>query len=152
MAMLDAIKTQIKTALINKNEPEKTILRYILGEAQLLEARTKKDVTDEQIFKIIRKTIESNEEVLVVRETRQAGGPISAKHSDKLVEENRILQNLLPTYLSQEEILDFLKPHENELKSLDSEGKAIGMAMKLLKASDAMVNSADVAAVVKKVR
>jgi len=138
--MIEKLKSLIKTALIQKNEQEKTILRYVLGETQLLETRTKKAVTDEQVYKIITKTIESNEALL------------SKSHSDKLVEENRILQNLLPTYLSQEDILDFLKPHENELKSLDSEGKAIGMAMKLLKASDAMVNSADVAAVVKKVR
>lgn len=140
MSAVETIKSQVRVALENKLDVQKNILRFVLGEAQLLEVRNNKPVTDEQVYNIIRKTIQSNNETL------------SKGSSDKLEEENRVLNLLLPTVWSLDEVEKFLVPHLEAIKAAKSDGQAIGVAMKELKAVSAPINNPDVGVIIKKLR
>ena len=54
MSLMDTIKVRIKTAMLAKNDTERNVLRYVLGEAQTLEARQKGKITDEDIQGVVR--------------------------------------------------------------------------------------------------
>ena len=140
MTVITAIKAEVRNALAEKKDVKKNILRFVLGEAQTLEVRTNQPVSDEQVYNIIRKTIQANNETLTK-------GP-----SEKLDEENQILSALLPQVWSLDEIEAFLNPSLQSISEAKSDGQAIGVAMKALKAVSAPINNADVGVVVKKLR
>lgn len=143
--LVDQIKTEIKAALIAKDDVKKNVLRYVLGQAQNEQARVKHGMTDnipdEMLVKIIRKTIENNNETL--------GMNPAASH---LVTENNVLDSMLPKLWSQELIEGHLQGMRQDIKDAKNDGQATGLAMKSLKAANAPVDGKDVTAVVKRIR
>jgi len=130
------IRDDVKTAMKAKDDVRRNILRVVLGDVETQEARTGKTLEDEQVHKVIRKLIESNKEAL------------AARHDDKLVQENTVLEVYLPQLLSQDKILEALKPIENDLKAMQG-GQAIGRAIGYLKKEGLAADGKDVTAVVK---
>lgn len=141
--LIDEIKRRITAAMKAGNTVEKEILRVALGEIQTAEGRGT-GMSDEGAAAIVRKLIKSNEETLAV----------TAEEAQKrtLAAENEVLRSLLPKSLSVPEIVEALAPLRDAIKAAGNDGQATGAAMKLLKASGAIVNGKDVTEAVKQIR
>ncbi len=140
----DDMKSRMLAALKAKRQVEKNILRVALGEVQTIEARTGGQASDDDVGKILRKLIKSNEESLAATtdEARRA----------TLDEENAVLGSLVPTTLSPEEITAALDPVSEAILAAGNDGQATGIAMKHLKGSGAAVEGKDVSAAVRAMR
>jgi uncharacterized protein YqeY len=127
--------------MIAKDEIRKSILRVLIGEVDTFEARGK-SASQDVVNNIINKLISSNEEIIKV------------KPSDILVKENDILKAYLPKYLTEDEIEKFFVD-QNEtatIKNAENDGKAMGLAMKIVKSHNLSVLSEEVKKFVNKVR
>lgn len=138
MSLEQLIRDKIKTAMREKDEVSKNVLRVAIGEVDVLKGRGQ-EVEDEQICKILRKLVASNEET------------IKAK-SAVLFKENEILNVLLPKLLSKEEIENHLIAFLEEIKAAKSNGQATGVAVGVFKKINLNVDGKDVAEVVKMLR
>lgn len=139
--MLNKLKEQLAQARRDKNEVKRNVLTFILGEVSTLDARGE-TINDDKIYSIIKKTIKLNKESLTHRV------------SDLLIQENIILNDLLPVYWNRLQIEMFLsnKPEVEEIKNAKSDGQAIGIAMKALKTANAPVENGEVSTYIKKIR
>jgi uncharacterized protein YqeY len=122
--------------LLKKQDSNVQILKVVLGELQ----RSMKPPTDETCYQTIKKMVQNNEETYKLRP------------SDTLAKETSFLKSLLPVELTMEEISHHLLNVMSQIREAKSEGMAIGIAMKVLKATGQGVNSAMVASIVKSVR
>ena len=111
----EKIKAGIKTALKEKKDVQKNILRVALGQIQALEA--KQEVKEEHIENILRKIAAANDETMAALKSQGRTDSVN-----KLLEENEILQSFLPTAWTQEEINKFL----NEQDVIQSIGEVFG--------------------------
>jgi uncharacterized protein YqeY len=118
--MLNQLKENLKLA-IKTNSNNKEILRVIIGEIDRLPNLP----TTQEIYKLIRKFIQNNEETIQLSKNELI--------TQKLIEENNYMNSLLPTQLSQEEIINKLEEIKSEIMNAKSEGQAVGIAMKFLK-------------------
>lgn len=136
-------ETKLKEAL-NKapfRSVEKDIFRCVLGECQ----QEMKALTDDRGHNIVKKLIKSNDECL-------AHLSQDDERFTRLNKENEALNSLLPQYWTADQIEDFIRKEGIKLSSVNSEGQAMGMAMKKLKQSGAPVEGDAVKAVVSKMR
>lgn len=132
------IRDKVKLALQEKDEITKNILRVVIGEIDTLNGRGKQ-VDDEQIHKILRKLVLSNEETI-------------AAMTKTLVQENNILNEFLPKLLDKKEILNHLLAFIEQIKLAKNDGLAIGIAMGVFKKINLPVDGKDVSDVVTKIR
>jgi uncharacterized protein YqeY len=128
---------------------ELTILQVVLGDASTLEARSGRPPSDDEVEKLIRKTMLGNQETLGLLEKQGQAG--SANHV-KLTAENAYLATLLPQTLSADEIRAALAEVLDGIKSARNEGQATGVAMKHLKGRGLKVLGEDVATAVRQIR
>ncbi|RDJ35139.1 MAG: hypothetical protein DWQ19_09905 [Crenarchaeota archaeon] len=134
MPVVADMKSSLKKAMFDKNDVEKNILRVVLGEVnqlQMSKQQGNKPVADEQVYKIVRKIMQSNNEVIekLPDDNRKA----------VLFQENTILDGFLPHQLSPDEIkIELLK------LNLDNSKKSIGVAMKYFKENEMFVDGNDV--------
>jgi hypothetical protein len=129
---------------------EKDILKVVLGDVQLKAASGK--VSDETCHNIVKSMIKNNTEkvlaVLKPDDHRRAG----------IEEENRVLQTLLPKYLTLDEAEKALREATDpaglveEIQKAKSEGQATGVAMKYFKGHQMNIEGETVKAVVNKLR
>jgi uncharacterized protein YqeY len=145
--LVDIIKHRIKQAMLQRNELERDFLRVALGELQTAESRGN-ELDDPAVEKILRKMVKSNTETLDVIRTN----PAKAADVATLHQERAILDSLLPTSLSPEEIVAALAPVTDAIRGAAQDGPATGIAMRHLKESGAQVDGKDVAAAVKQLR
>lgn len=143
MSLVAEIKQRVQLAMKANKSVEKEILRVALGEIQVVEARSG-SISDAESTAIIRKLIKSNQETL----------ELSAREDQKrqLSEEIAVLESLLPKTLSVDQILQELAPITEQIRAAGNAGQATGIAMKHLKAANALVNGKDVAAAVQTLR
>lgn len=136
--MLQQIKGDILVAMKTGDTIKRDILRIIAGEVELAESAGKK-LSDEQIYSLIRKQIESNNTLI------ECGHSESAK----LAEENMVLDGYLPQTLSKSEIkrILFMSDIIDDIREAGS-GKGTGLAMKLFKERGCNVLGSDVKDVV----
>lgn len=153
MSLLSDIRSQLVSAMKSKNETEKNIFRVVLGEVATLQGRTGKEPIDDDIKKIVKKLIQSNEETI--------GNLTSEYYRDmkkELIKENEILLSVVPPTikLSCQEIKNRIMlagaPIFNEIKECKSDGQAIGACIKYLKSYNWEADSKDVGSVVKELR
>ena len=137
MSFEDKIREKIKKSKINS--PERDILKLVLGECQQLTG----DLTDKRVGKIIEGIVKANDECL---EHLTSEDPRHAR----FISENAILADLLPKYLTEDQIRERLDP--NELKAANNDGQAIGIAMKQFNESGLSVEGGTVKAVVAQMR
>lgn len=147
--MLAALKIQLTQAIKSNDVILKDVIRVILGEANTLEARSGKALTDEQVQAIVRKLILANTETLSMLTTQNMQNHVNF---GKLTAENVFLQTLLPVTLSIDEIVSKLSLLTTELKQAKSDGQATGIAVKSLKQQGLTATGADVGAAVKIIR
>lgn len=132
----DTIKNEIAFSMKSGNHIKRDIFKLVLGEIQSQETRTGKNISDDKVESIIRKLIESNQEVL------------SHKQDDRLSAENTILAELLPTVMTLEEIEKYLKSSEESIQAANNDGQAMGIAMKAMKSCSGKALGQDVKEVV----
>jgi len=124
---------------------EAKFLRMVLGEIQLEQNRPGFD--ENKALGVIKKSLSGNEE------TR--GYLTEGDHRLlRLAWEDEILQGFLPSYISGEAIQKLLEAARaiDAIISEDNEGRAMGLAMKHLKASGASVEGSTVKQVVQGLR
>lgn len=135
MNVYEGIQNHVR--LLMKNQDSNVqILKVVLGELQ----RSMKPPTDETCYQTIKKMVQNNEETYELRP------------SDTLAKETLFLKSLLPVELNTEEISHLLLSVISSIREAKSEGMAIGIAMKILKATGKGVNSGLVASIVKSLR
>ena len=148
MSMLETLRARLTECRKAGRPIEMTVLQVVLGEASTLEARSGQKASDEELEKVIRKTMLGNEETLGLMEQKGMAGPAA----DKLKAENAFLQTLLPQTLSVEAIVAELAAVAPAVAAAKNDGQATGVAMKHLKGKGLRVLGEDVAAAVKRVR
>ena len=129
---------------------ERDLYKVILGEIQ-----QGKILNEEQFCEFVKQIIKSNELNLRLL------GPDDTRRQ-KYLDENRVLQELLPEekeedkvpFLTTEEIRQSLKDSglEQEIKSCQNTGKAIGFAMEHFKKNQLLVEGISVKQVVLEIR
>lgn len=122
---------------------KRNVLKVLLGEIQ-----QKASVTDEQVFAIVKRMVSDNtEKVLPFLK------PDDPRYA-ALVEENKILSELLPQYWSAEEIHNriLVDGLVDLVKGAKSDGQATGVVMGHLKKISAPVEGNTVKEVVVKIR
>lgn len=126
------------------NIVEKEILRVAMGEITTDAARPGRKGDDEEARAIVRKLLKSNEESL--------GQSLEEERRAILLEENKVLLELLPKAPTLDEIVALLSPVASEIRAAGSDGQATGVAMKHLKASGAAADGKLVGQAVKALR
>ena len=143
-SLADQIKTRMRAAMQARDEVTRTILSLAFGEIQTAEARANRPLDDAEATAVVRKLLKSNEETL--------GLTAEGEKAVALRQENAVLASLLPKSMSAEDIAAALAPVAEAMRAAKSDGQAMGVAMKHLKAAGATVESADVQKAVAKVR
>jgi uncharacterized protein YqeY len=149
MTLYEILKEKLTECRRAGKKIEMAVLQVVLGDASMVEARTGKKPTDEEVEKLMRKTILGNQETLGLLEQKGMAG--SENHA-KLTAENAYLTALLPESLSVAEIQAALDDLVEQIKAAKNDGQATGIAMKHLKGQRLRVQGDDVAAAVKKIR
>lgn len=140
MPLAADIKKAMFAAMKAKNIVEKEVLRVALGEI----TKTGDEPNDVEVQAILRKLIKSN------REAHEASQDAAQKAD--LETEITVLEGFLPKSLSVEEIKAALQEVAAQIKAAPNQGPAMGIAMKVLKATGAETNSADVAKAIAELR
>jgi uncharacterized protein YqeY len=143
--LIDEIKAQMTRAMRERDEVVRNILGLAVGEIQTAEARANRPLGDDEAMAIVRKLLKSNEETLALAGTDDARSP-------SLRREIETLSALLPRSMSVEQIVDALSSVAESIRAAKSDGQAMGVAMKHLKAAGAVVGAPDVQQAVKQVR
>ena len=143
--LIDEIKARMTRAMRERDEVVRNILGLAVGEIQTAEARANRPLGDDEAMAIVRKLLKSNEETLALAGTDDARAP-------GLRREIETLSALLPRSMSVEQIVDALSSVAEAIRAAKSDGQAMGVAMKHLKAAGAVVGAPDVQQAVKEVR
>jgi uncharacterized protein YqeY len=141
----DEIKMRMRAAMQARDELAKNILGLAFGEIQTAEARANRALTDDEAVAIVRKLVKANEETL-----GHASGEDA--RAAELRREIDVLSSLLPKALSVEAIAAALAPVAEAVRGAKSDGQAMGVAMKHLKASGASVEAPAVQQAVRALR
>lgn len=142
--MLVELKAQLISAIKSNDIAARDILRLVIGDMELAPK-----LTDDISLSIIRKHVKNINEAMQFVKLGDDG-------YDKLHKQLSILNCLLPTTLSigaiQALFLNSDGPEIEQIASAKSDGQAMGIAMKFLKTSGAVVSSEDVKSVVGELR
>jgi hypothetical protein len=149
MSMLETLKDKLTECRRAGKPVEMGVLQVVLGDASMIEARTGKKASDEEIEKLIRKVMLGNQETLTILQQRSM---TSSENFAKLTTENAYLSALLPKTLSIDEIVAQLADVADAVKGAKNDGQATGVAMKHLKNKQLKVLGDDVSAAVKRMR
>jgi uncharacterized protein len=149
MSLLETLRTKLTAARKGGQALEMGALQVILGDASMIEGRTGKKASDEEIEKIVRKLVVGNTETIELLKQKGMGdNPDVAKREA----ENRFLTTLLPKTMSVDEIKTALGEVADAIKSAKNDGQATGVAMKHLKSKNLKVQGDDVTAAVRGLR
>lgn len=149
MSLLETLTEKLTECRRARQTAEMGVLQVVLGDASMIEARTGKKATDEEVEKLIRKTMLGNQETLALLEK---GGQAGSANHAKLTAENALLSSLLPKTMSVDEIVAALAEVGDAVKAAKNDGQATGVAMKHLKGKNLKALGDDVSAAVKRVR
>jgi uncharacterized protein len=142
--VVDEIKTRMTRARREKDDVARNVLGLALGEIQTAEARANRPLRDDEAAAVVRKLLKSNEETLSLTPE----GPAASA----LRREIEVLSALLPAAPSAESIDAALVPVADAVRAAKSEGQAMGIAMKHLKAAQVMADAPSVMEAIRKLR
>lgn len=145
MTLHTEIRTRLTAAMKNQNDIERSVMRLILSEVSRLKPESQ-DFLDNDIKKIVKKLIQSNEETLELM-------PVGSNNRNRLIDENHILGSLVPVVISAQEIKDLLDDDtRSEIINSKKDGQAIGVCIKFLKKYNLEFNGEDVKTIVQEIR
>jgi len=113
MTLQESLKSELKNAMMMRNDPLKNTIRLIMGE---MARQSKKEFTDDEIIAIIRKMIKNEKESL-------------ESQNQDTSEYLEILETYLPKQASEEVIIAWIKDNIN-LSSYKNKMQAMGPIMK----------------------
>ena len=127
--MLQKLKDDLKVAMREKDNLKRDTIRLVMSSIKQIEVDERREVTDEDILKIIQKGIKQREDAINF-----------AKDGDRddLVEQNQkeidILKNYLPNQLNDDELKSAIKSIIEKVgaKDMKDMGKVMGVATKEL--------------------
>ena len=143
MALLSDIKSDLKQAMLDKNDLVRDTIRMFLAEVQRFEIDNKEEVDDAKALQIINKMIKQRKDSI---SQFKSGGREDL--ADKEQEEVNILSKYKPEQLSEEEVTAKVKDaiQDSGANSMQDIGKVMGV----LKSS--LAGSADMGMVSKIVK
>jgi uncharacterized protein YqeY len=141
VSLHDELKARVTAAMKGGDAPTRDTLRTILGESQMEALRRKGEVTDEVVLGVVKKGVAGLKETIPL--AKKDGRDTTAQEA-----ELALLETLLPKAWDREAIAAALVPVRDELRAAKSDGQAMGVAMKTLKAHGAATNPDDVKAAV----
>lgn len=144
VSVIETIRNEMVAAMKSKQDIRRDILKLIMSETKTQEIRQSKQLTDEQVLKIMAKVVENNCESLKLL-------PQDDPRHTKLSEENAVLASFMPAAASTEEIFVILIELD-AIKTAKSDGQATGEAIKLLKSKKVSFDSKVVSEIVKQLR
>ncbi|QQE12890.1 GatB/YqeY domain-containing protein [Planctomycetota bacterium] len=144
MNMIAGIKQRVRKAMLERNDFEKSILKVALGDLETEASRSADEITNERCEQIIRKMVKSANEMIKLSKDEAM--------IEKCKAEIVILETLLPKTLSVDEIVAALESVKDNVLAAGNDGQAMGVAMKHLKSSGAIVEGKDVNAAIRKIR
>jgi uncharacterized protein YqeY len=124
------IQQNIISALKSKDGKTLSVLRYLMSQIQNKEIDKKKELSDEEIFQLIRKQI---------KDLKEAAEMFQRGHREDLVSQNKEQINILSTYLppelSSEELQEEIKKIVEKNKNLYQQNPKvlIGICVKELR-------------------
>jgi hypothetical protein len=142
MSFEEILRNRISKAPFRSKE--KDLLKVVLGEIQQKSASGK--VTDDQGLAIVKSMIKNNIEKVLPHLKDED------ERKTMIEEENKILQSLLPSYLTAEQIKNRLVDLVGQIKEAKSEGQATGIAMKHLKLINVQVEGETVKQAIQEMR
>ena len=147
MTLVERIHQEMVAARKNNKTVERNVLSVLLGEIQNLQnsKSQKGPVTDRQIAAIVRRFIESGEEMI----------KCDAKHFNKIMLERVLLESFLPMTWTRDQILDWFEKNPKYIKMLReqrADGVATGIAIKLLNSHQFPVEGREVSMAVFELR
>ena len=129
MGILEKLKSDLKEAMKAKDVEKGDTIRMIMSAVKQIEVDERREVTDEDMIKILQKAIKQREDAInFAKESNR----------DDLIEKNQneinILEKYLPKQLSDEELEAEVKSIIEEVSatSMKDMGKVMGVATKKL--------------------
>ena len=147
--LVEKVKKQITHCVRDGRVFERDVLKTVLGEIQLIKARTKK-MDDETVIKIFKKFKQG---VLDTIKIMEAGG--IEEHPEELDSEIDIYNKHIPTVMPPEVLVDiFENAILSEINDAKSDGQATGIAIGYMKKHNPNIpiDGKDVAEAVKMMR
>jgi uncharacterized protein len=141
VSLEDDLKARVNAAMRGGDTQTRDTLRTIVGEAQMEALRRKGEVTDEVVLGVVKKGVAGLKETIPL--AKRDGRDTTQQEA-----ELALLEALLPRAWGKEAIDAALAPVRDELRAAKSDGQAMGVAMKVLKAQGAVTNPDDVKAAV----
>jgi uncharacterized protein len=142
--LTDEIKRRMRVAMQAHDAVARNILGLALGEIQTAEARANRALGDDEAMAVLRRLVKSNEETL----GHAKDDPLRAA---ELKREIDLLAELLPSALSADAVAAALAPVADALRAAKTAGQAMGVAMKHLKSSGAVVEATAVQEAIRRV-
>jgi hypothetical protein len=141
VSLQDDLQARVTAAMKGGDHATRDALRTVLGEAKMEAVRRKGEVSDEIILGVVRKAVTGLKETIPL--AKKDGRDTTPQEA-----ELALLESLLPRAWDREAIAAALAPHRDELRAAKSDGQAMGVAMRVLKAQGATTSPDDVKAVV----
>ena len=149
--LADTIRSRMIEAMKAKDNPTRDILKIALGEIQTLQARNL-NATEEECIKVVRKITESNNETMKIMVDKDENAA-SSDLFKKLVVENAILNNILPSVWDKDTTASYINKNMGKIVlEAKSDGEAIKMVMQYIKQQQLPVNGKYVSEIVKEMR
>ena len=153
MTISEKIKERIILAMKAKNEIEKNILRVALGDIQSFSSKNG-SIAEENEIKIISSIIQKNKETMDLLHDKSNENTLTENLKEKAIveklsAENVILKDLLPEFMTEREILDFILSMKDKIENIKNVGQVIGLVIKSLKAENKVFNGSLVSSLVK---
>ena len=137
--LIDQLKADMMAAMKAKDTVAKEAMRTAIGEI----TKTGEEATDERVTTILRKMVKSNHEALEYAKGEDA---------ENLKRENELLGAFLPKALDVDQVLEILEAQKDAITAAGNTGQAMGIAMKTLKPTGAVVDGKTVNLAVRRLR
>lgn len=137
--LIDQLKANMMAAMKAKDTIAKEAMRTAIGEI----TKTGEEATDERVTMVLRKMVKSNHEALEYAKGEAA---------ENLKRENELLGEFLPKALDVDQVLAILEAQKEAITAAGNAGQAMGIAMKTLKPTGAVVDGKTVNSAVRRLR
>jgi uncharacterized protein YqeY len=124
MTTYEKIQSEIKNAMLNKDNVKRDCLRSIVSEIKNQTVNAGKEITEDIVLKVIQKSVKQHKDSI---ESFKAGGREDL--AEKEFEELKHIEVYLPKMLSEDETKTII---ENILQNVEATKKNMGLIMKQL--------------------
>jgi len=123
----EKLKNDLKEAMKAKDNFKRDVIRFLMSAVKQVEVDERKELSDEDIMKIIQKSVKQREDAIA--QYKEGGREDLVEKEQK---EAEILKSYLPQQLSDEELKEIVKKVIEEVgaSSMKDMGKVMGAAIK----------------------